>query len=421
MKFEKPINENYCATVVRLKKIVPLENCDNVVGTPIFGYQAIISNNHKEGDIGIVFPGETQLSEEFCKKNNLYRHAELNEDPDKKGYLEDNRRIKAVKFRGHRSDALFMSLDSLDYLDIDVFELKEGDEFDIIDDHEICKKYVVARRVGRQNHQAQAKRFSRVDTKHIPEHLDSDNYFKFSDSVKPTEQVIVTQKLHGTSIRIANTIVKRKVNIAERIARLFGATIQEYEHDYVFGSRKVIKDVNNPNQNHYYEVDLWTQEGKKLEGILPKNYIVYGEVIGWVGPGSSIQKGYTYQIADGACELYVYRIAIVNEDGIMTDLSWDQVKEFCFKSGLKHVPELWRGTHGEFDVDKWLDIRFNDMFRHALPLDDKDKVDEGVCIRVEHIVPYILKAKSPKFLQHESKMLDEQAVDLEAEGSEVTE
>ena len=45
--------------------------------------------------------------------------------------------------------------------------------------------------------------------------------------------------------------------------------INKYVYDYVFGSRKVIKDPNNPDQNHFYGEDVYTREGKKLEGLLP--------------------------------------------------------------------------------------------------------------------------------------------------------
>ena len=37
MKVEKPRNENYCATVVTLGEVYPLDKCDNVCGTRIFG------------------------------------------------------------------------------------------------------------------------------------------------------------------------------------------------------------------------------------------------------------------------------------------------------------------------------------------------------------------------------------------------
>jgi hypothetical protein len=93
MKIQKPENENYAATVVALQSIIELEGCDNVVGTPIFGFQAIVGKDSKPGDLGIVFPAESQLSVEYCKENNLFRHADLNKDESQKGYIEDNRRV----------------------------------------------------------------------------------------------------------------------------------------------------------------------------------------------------------------------------------------------------------------------------------------------------------------------------------------
>lgn len=419
MKLDKPQNSNYAAVVVRLKTFVPLEGCDNVVGAPIFGFQAIVSKNHEIGELGIVFPVETQLSADYVKENNLFRHEEYNKDPKEKGYLEDNRRVKAMKFRGHRSDALFMPLESLKYiLGNDIDKLKEGDEFDQLKGKEICKKYIIISH-ERANRQGQPKMFKRVDTKFIPEHFDSDNYFKFAGLLNPEADVVVTQKVHGTSIRIANTIVLRKKSFFENILSRLGVKIQETEYDYVFGSRKVIKDTNNPDHQHYYDVDIWSQEGKKLEGILPENFILYGELIGWTPTGGAIQANYTYQLPVGTCQLYVYRVAFVNAAGLVTDLPWDSMVEFCDRYGLKAVPEIWRGKVKDFDATKYIDKRLNDEYTHCLALDKPELVDEGVCLRIDRLTPYILKAKSPIFLQHESKILDTGTVDLETEGSEV--
>jgi len=113
MKVNKPLNPNYCATVVAIKNKLDLAGCDNVVGTTMFGYQAIISKHIEIGTLGIVFPAETQLSEAYCAENNMYRHAENNRDKTAKGYIEDSRRVRAIKFRGHVSNALFMPLNSL--------------------------------------------------------------------------------------------------------------------------------------------------------------------------------------------------------------------------------------------------------------------------------------------------------------------
>lgn len=417
MNIDRPENVNYSATVVRVKTLVPLENCDNVVSAPFFGMSAIVSKDVQVGDLGVVFTAETQLSHDFCRFNNLYRHGHLNEDPTKTGYIEDNRRIRAQKFRGNLSNALFMGLESLAWA-ANVSDLKEGDVFDTLNGNEICRKYVVKTREPRLAGK-QEKKFSRVDAIHLPEHYDTENFFRNRENIDPEQEVIVTQKLHGTSIRVGYTFVKRKRSIVERVAALLGAKIQSLEHDYVFGSRKVIKDANNPDQNHYYDTDIWSHEGRRLEGLLPKGFLVYGELVGWTPENKPIQENYIYGVPLGMAELYVYRIAHVNEDGHVVDLPWDHVVEFCKTNGIKSVPELWRGKLKDFDVDSFMNRRyFEDGYLNAIALgENKEIVDEGVCVRVDTIRPYILKAKCAKFLEHETKILDRGEEDLEASQS----
>jgi hypothetical protein len=423
LKLDAPENANYAATVVAITRIVPLANCDNVVATPLLGFQAIVGKDTQVGDLGIVFPAESQLSQAYASLNNLYRHGDrnANADADAKGYLEDNSRVKALKFRGHRSDCLFMPLSSLGFTGADIDQLSIGDTFDKLNGHEICQKYVIKRphtgtpRVEKNK----AKVFKRVDEKFLPEHYDTDNFFRNRDAIAPHRHVVVTQKLHGTSIRIGNTIVRRKLSLRERVAARFGVRVQATEFANVYGSRKVIKDVNNPGQQHYYGTDIWSEEGAKLDGLVPENFIVYGELIGWTADGAPIQKNYTYQVPEGTCDLYVYRVAFVNGQGRVTDIAWEQVKQFCADLGLRHVPELWQGFMEDFDPEQYLDVKFNEFIGVGVPLAKESPCDEGVCVRVDGLAPYILKAKSPKFLQHETKMLDQEAPDLEADGSEV--
>lgn len=191
--------------------------------------------------------------------------------------------------------------------------------------------------------------------------------------------------------------------------------IKKYEFANVYGSRKVIKDVNNPHQVNYYGTDIWSDEGRKLDGLVPENYIVYGELVGWTKHCEPIQKNFTYQIPEGTCELYVYRVAFINAQGRMTDLAWDQLREFCYDQGLKHVPELWRGRLDDLVIEDFLDRKFHAELNLGLPLAKGSPCDEGVCIRADGLTPYILKAKSPAFLRHETKMLDQETPDMEEE------
>lgn len=419
MKLQAPENANYAATVVTITSITLLDNCDNVVGTPILGFQAITGKETQVGDTGIVFPAEVQLSGEYARFNNLHRHGNLNADQGQAGYLEDNRRVRALKFRGHRSDCLFMPLSSLGFTGADTGQLKPGDTFDVLNGKPICQKYVVRRSGNGAPRTAKNKDkvFIRVDKKFLPEHYETDNFFRNRDAIPADRHVIVTQKVHGTSIRVGNTIVQRKLALRERLAARLGVKVQQTEFASVYGSRKVIKDANNPHQNHFYSSDIWTEEGRKLDSVVPENYIVYGELIGWTKDGAAIQKNYTYGVPAGTCELYVYRVAHVNGQGRVTDLSWDQVREFCTDLGLKHVAELWRGRMDELVIEDFLDKKFRAQMNAGVPLARESPCDEGVCVRVDGLAPYILKAKSPAFLRHESKMLDQEVTDIEADAS----
>lgn len=428
LKLETPENENYAAIVVRVETVVPLkagdggqQDCDNVVGLPLLGLQAIVSKDTEIGTIGLLFQTESQLSEEYVRENNLYRDATLNKDKTKSGYIEANRRIRAVKFRGHKSNALFMPLDSLAYTKVDVSELKEGDVFDQLNGHEICRKHVTHTAVPRTE-KNKAKVFKRVEEKFLPEHYDTDNYWKNKHTIKGNRQIVVTQKLHGTSIRIGNTIVKRKLTLLEKIAKKLGAQVKEVEFDHVYGSRKVIKDVNNPNSQHFYGTDIFTEEGKKLDDLVPENFVVYGELVGYTSNGAPIQKGYTYDQAVGTNQLYVYRVALVTNQGLLIDLSWDQVVEWCRDRNLRTVPELWRGMHKYFDVDEFMDIKYLESgYKRAVPLAKESPADEGVVVRVDGLAAYALKAKCGLFAEHETKQKDKGEVDIEEEQKVVEE
>jgi hypothetical protein len=422
MKLASPANPNYAAVVVKIPTLNSLEGCDNIVGAPLLGFQAIVSKDTQPGTVGIVFTAETQLSEEFAKVNNLHRDTTLNADPAASGYLEANRRVRAIKLRKHRSDALFMPLSSLAYTGVNPADLNVGDTFDQLNGHEICRKFERPVSQGnRRDPMAKAtKKFERIDAKFLPEHYDTSRYWGNEDKIPQSARIIVTQKLHGTSIRIGNTVVRRQPTWRDKIAqRWLKVPVTQYGYDNVYGSRKVIKDVNNPNQNHHYGTDIWTHYGKQLDGLIPEGFVVYGELIGWTPDGAPIQKDYTYNVPQGEAHLYVYRVAHVNPQGLVTDLAWPQVEEFCAQRGLKTVPAFAEMLHADFDPAEWIDRRYFEQHRHAVPLSGSKKlVDEGVCVRWDGLIPTILKAKSPIFLQHETKALDDDnAVDVEALGA----
>lgn len=398
----------YAAQVIEVKHVVTYPGVlDNLVGIPVNGLTALVKDA-KVGDLLMAIPAGTQLSEEFARSHNLMR--------DQDGYLEDNRRVRAIRLRGVPSNVLVVPAPQ----GVDV-----GTVFDTVEGKQICWKYELPKKpdtsVRKQTHE---KAWKRVEDKFLPEHVDTSNWYRNVDSVPADAIFTLTQKLHGTSIRISNTLVKVKPAWKNRIAKFFGVPVADTEYAFVAGSRRVIKDVNNPNQKHFYKEDIYTREGKKYEDLIPRGFVVYGELIGWVEKGSPIQRNYTYALPDGQCELYVYRVATITPDGILTDLPWPAVKAFCHERGLNHVPELlttaskYEAVFAAENISESRGLKFTeDAFLegtkwvdYPVQLAATSPCDEGLVIRVDSersIMPEFYKAKSQEFLEHESKMLDQ--------------
>jgi hypothetical protein len=425
MKLLEPDNKDYAAVVVRLPKPVDLEGLDNLVGLQVLGSQALVARKADYGELVLVFTAGTQLSDEFAYKNNLYRHADKNEDQGQKGYLEDNRHLRQLKLKGYVSGALVMNLNALSYIKgVDVEQFNEGDTFDKIGDHEICRKYINKKTHAERAFEKNKKVWTRVDEKFLPQHYDTDNYFKNSHIIPENKEVTVTQKLHGSSIRIANTIVQRKLSFRDKLAKKIGAVVSTTEYDYVYGSRRVIKDANNPSHVHFYDTDIWSKKGAELQGLIPQGYLVYGELIGWTPEGAALQSKYTYNVLHTESELYVYRVATINPEGVVTDLTYDQIVEFCRDRSLKVVPLLWRGKYADFKPEEWVDFPGHDTkhfyhsdgFPQAVPLSTDSPCDEGVVIRAEGLAPYTLKCKSSTFVGYDNNNTAEGVLDMEEEG-----
>lgn len=426
MKLSAPGNRNYSAQVVRVSAVIEPPGLDNLVACPVLGHSALTTRGIRVGDLRLAFTAETALSPEYAEENDLHRDPELNKTGCA-GYLEKNRRIRAIKLRGNRSDALLMPLESVAYTGICPGDLQEGDCFDSLNGHSICTKYELPmKRSGTRAQSKIEKAFKRVDEKIFPRHLETDQYWRSKDALKPNREVVITQKLHGCLWRGGRVPVLRNLTWREKAARWFGVRVDDYEWDVVFGSNRVIKDSHNPDQRHFYGRDLWTEYGQRVEDLIPDGVILYGELIGWTknadGEDIPIQRNYTYNQPKGSCELFVYRVANVNRQGHLSDLSWQGVKDFCASRGLKWVPELYRDIPMFVEdevLDPYLDSRFFECtdagwYEDPIPLSDKETVDEGFCLRQDGIVPTILKAKSGIFLAHESKLLDAGELDIES-------
>lgn len=458
MILKKPKNSNYAAIVTEIKTVIPLQGCDNVQAAIILGNQVIVGKDVQVGDIGLYFPLECQLSSEYLSNNNLYRKGELNKDNTKKGYFEENGRIRCVKFRGHKSEGLFMPWQSLlftGFIKSDWTKVKGlietplniGDEFDELNEIPICNKYVVkqknpAQGSGRIKRKASKKFKSKLVDNQFRFHNDTNMLYRKLNRIEPNSLISITYKLHGTSGISSYLLCKRNILIHERIGEFlykiytyvttFGTKkfkLEETEYDYIYSSRKVIKNEElNPNAQHYYNEDIWGLAHEELKPFLQKGLTFYYEIVGYLSSGGMIQKNYDYGCESTKHAIYIYRITYTNIDGKVFEFSAKQVQDFCKKNGLNPVHELYYGFARGIAPEEFERYGDSGEFRNAFlehikaRYNEKDcfmcnnKVpEEGCVIRIEGLDFEAYKQKSNAFYALETKLLDKGESNIEDE------
>ena len=105
----------YKAYVTTLKNVRKHPNADKLLLADCFGNTVCVSLEYTEGMVGVYFPTDGKLSEEFCAQHNLVRKKDEN-GVNIGGYMDpEKRNVIAIKLRGEKSDGLFMPISCLDY------------------------------------------------------------------------------------------------------------------------------------------------------------------------------------------------------------------------------------------------------------------------------------------------------------------
>ena len=438
MKIKEPKNQNYAAVVVKIKTIIPLENCTNVQGAIIMGNQVVVSKDIKVGDIGLYFPLECQLSKEYLSNNNLYNKSKLNVDDTKKGYFDENGRIRCQRFRGHKSEGLYMPLNSLEFIPDIKVEL--GDCFDELHDTPICKKYILK---TNSNLKVAGQRAAKISNEMMQ--LLVDKQFKFHSEtgmmynnlhrIYPDSLIQISYKLHGSSGIVSNVLIKKHLKWYEKILLKIGINIPTEEYGFIYSSGKpksnlpkgIIGKWKNKNID-YYTSDIWKESYEKLKDFVEEGMSLYFEIVGFTSTGSAIQKDYDYGQASNTFGIYIYRVTYTNSKGKTFELSAKQVQDFCKKNGLNAVPELYYGYAKDLFTFQNLNDTSDDAWRDEFlayikfKYNEKDcymcsttQPEEGVVIRIEGNDFEAYKAKSERFYARETAQLDKGESNIEDE------
>ena len=412
-------NPNYAAFIYEVTQTHPLDGLDNLVGVNVGGYQALVPKTTKPGDRFVAVVAGTQISASYTMLLNLHRDSSLNADKNQTGYLENNRRVKAIRLRGNASNALLLDIN---LFPVDLSGERVGTEFDHINGVEFSRKFVVPTKGNTNNGPAVKVHKSGVTSEQFPEHYDTPQWHRVSQDFAGKD-VTVTQKLHGCSWRGSWVEIDRPAKWYERLLIKAGVPVNLKEWKFVVGSRRVIKTEGDGN--HWYSTDIWSEYAQthNLAEALPKGVMVYGELIGWLPDGTPIQRGYTYNLPKGQAALYIYRVVVNGYD-----LSDAAMREFAAQRGLKVVPLLASFSRdeggflfGELFLETLTDTTLSDedewaFIERPVPLSPDSPCDEGVVIRAEGITPKAAKFKFPRFYEFESVQADAGAADIEEQG-----
>lgn len=372
----------YVGYVTTLKNVRKHSNADRLQVGECFGNQVIVSLDYQEGQMGVYFPVDGQLSERFCQVNDLVRRKDENGN-NVGGYLDpDKRNIKALRLRGEQSDGLFMPLTSLaDFTKIS--DLKEGDTISVLNGEEICRKYIPRRNAARTSGKSKPGKAKANFAPTFYEHIDTAQLAYNLGQFKTGDIVELTLKMHGTSGRTGYLPLRKfKQSWLDKLLKRPGKEYREY--GYVTGTRRVVLDDTHTG-GFYSDNGFRYAIANKFEGKLHKGEVVYYEIVGFVNETTPIMasvknskisdKKFTkmygeetvfsygcdptgkrlvpYGIEeDGSqnfieeqvpvCDCYVYRMTQVNEDGDVVELSPDQMRMRCEQMGVKTVPVFER-------------------------------------------------------------------------------
>ena len=423
---------SYKAVVTKLTNVRSHSNADKVQLATCHGNQVVIGLNHTEDELGIYFPSDGQLSQGFCAANNLFRKPEMNSDPEAKpGMFDENRRVRAQRFRGEISDGFWVPLSNLDF--IGGISFVEGFEFDELNGIQICEKYInqATIKAAREN---QGKKTRTAKTSIMfKEHFDTAHFGKCLHEFDYGQTLIITEKLHGTSGRIGHVQIERDLTWLEKLAKRFGVRVQETEWKYLNGTRRVVIEESTGLQFH--DPTIRDKAFKLFEGNLRKGETVFFEIVGYESTGASIMPkvdttkmgdkeftkryGKTMPFSYGCGELqsrvYVYRMTLTDEDGHSIDYAWDDVVKRCKELGVDPVPHIRTMTLNDLKEDlksaavtddirtvKETFAKLVEAYGSGPSILDETHIKEGVCVRIEGGI----NNKTYKFKSFEFKVLE---------------
>lgn len=373
---KKDSNPNYLASIQKIEEVFPIEGADRLVRTVIGGYDMVISKDMLPGTTVVYFPVECAIAEKYLSANNLYESGEFvrnanheevipfaeaaekaknagdKEEFDKQwsevksrcGFFGKSGRVRILKLRGQYSQGFIAGVNSLvnAYPELKNFDFEShvGEQFNYVDDNELCWKYVPPKKEtpehlsGNQKmwrkRMKHLKKFDRLENSDWTFHYDTRLIENAIGDINPESVITITTKCHGTSICLERILVKRQLKTWEKIKKFFGVNVPEKEYDTIYSSRSVIKNQYiNPTVQSFYKTDIWGCVARDFGRFLSDDMKVFGEIVGYLEDSQQmIQKDHDYGCKSGQWKFMPYRISTKNDDGTWKEWNIEDVDKW---------------------------------------------------------------------------------------------
>lgn len=369
-------------------KIEAHPNADAIEIAKVGDFQSIVKKGQfKDGDYAVYLPEQAVIPEWLLK------HLGMWDEAKQKGGLAGSlgNRVKAIKLRGVLSQGLVLAVEPYSETEVLVISTPvDGNQgagivaiggdasecLGVVKYEPALPSHMRGRIVG-VDYEATAK-------------YDFDNLKKTPTLFDDGEEVVITEKVHGTLIQI-------------------GVVPSKLANEKYFGGRVVISSKGMGAKgfvlDHADETNLYAQAAKKhglLEGMLEvfgdaadrqgAPIFIFGEVFGKTGSGAGVQD-LTY--TDEVLDFRAFDIAVGNR-GAERYLEWDHFSMACDKLNVQTVPMLYRGPYSKSVVLEHTDGNTT--------LSDKKQIREGVVVksaveaRNQHYGRKIAKSVSEAYL-----------------------
>ena len=329
--------------VQKILSVIPHPNADRLDLVTIEGWVCVTQRGaFKDGDTCIYIPIDSELPGPV--ESVLF-------PPDSKIKLSKGR-VKTIKIRGCVSQGMVVRPEVLGFANARV-----GDD--------LTKalgigKYEPPVKVSTQSGpQRKVKALNHPDFR---KYTDLENIKNYTSVFTEGEQVVVTEKIHGTNFR-AGWLPFVARTWWQRVKKLLGWTPA---WEFVYGSRNM-QLQDRPGQKTYYDTNVYAETVKQydLRNVIPKGFVIYGEIY-----GPSVQKGYHYGQTHGHTALAIFDVM---RDGVYQQYDLARFNLNAWKLGHLAVPCLYTGPYSIDTVKK--------LTEGDSVLAPTQKVREGVVVR----------------------------------------